>query len=85
VVGGGVSGYSRGGRGEGDRDEELRDMEGCIARKVRETWGREPKKKAEIRDDVEWRTSKKRGHQRNINMPFGRCADLKTENRMTSH
>lgn len=48
--------------------------------------GKEPKKKAEIRNDGRMENLKKKGGiKQNINMPFGRCADLEKENRMTSH
>lgn len=64
-------------------DSELRDMEGWIAKESYrkcERPTREPKKKAEIRNDGRMENLKKKGGiKQNINMPFGRCADFEKE------
>ncbi len=57
-------------------------MESCVVVESTTAVAVGPKKKAEIRNDVEWRPQKKggKGYQTNHNMHFGRCPDLKTEN-----
>lgn len=65
----------------GERDGVTRNcVTWRVGLQVRETWTREPKKKAEIRNDGRMENLKKKGGiKQNINMPFGRCADFEKE------